>query len=298
MPWCSRLTDPLAPVYRGRLGDGVGGALLTNYPNSVTLDTDGIRAYVTVQTQNRLEIISTHPNTEVATCANDPLDAFTPRLDVNICAATPNCPNPYTISTDGGQCVDQLPSPDAQAGAAVPIPAKKFFFFNDVNEDVIGAQLFLNPSYLVAGIPRLSARQWYDHYFEGVEDFRDVPIDGYDAITDGTNYYVNFLNQRDTTDDVSNYILHISINDSAQANTQQIFDKLIDSLAFNINLTDFGYCAAGNERRDIDNPATDVTVVCATDFDCLGVGSDVNQPADRICANARTKMLRDWTRLF
>ncbi|MBI5728474.1 MAG: hypothetical protein HY984_01830, partial [Candidatus Magasanikbacteria bacterium] len=183
----------------------------------------------------------------------------------------------------------------------LPGALKKWLFFNEKNDDVIGVQVFANPR-------RLTAREWYDAAFQNVGIFREVNADGYTGITDGNNFYIDALNQRAARNDlgqplprtgVENYIYSFSLNNGAQANTKKVFAKLMESLRFNINMTDFGYCSRGNglvSIADIETPDTGLSLSCSTDLDCAGVGTST-PPLDRVCANARTKMLRDWRRL-
>lgn len=167
---------------------------------------------------------------------------------------------------------------------------KRFLFFTDKNDDVIGIQIFSNPD-------RQTARAWFEaHGFSDTGNMRDVPIDGYDAISDGTNYYINAVNVSSAGPQfVDNYIYLFSINDSADANTRAVFGQLIKSLSFNINLTNFGQCAVGNARTNLAQPDAILNKSCDTDFDCLSVSQAA--PQDRVCANERTKMLRDLVRL-
>ncbi|PIR03892.1 MAG: hypothetical protein COV59_01755, partial [Candidatus Magasanikbacteria bacterium CG11_big_fil_rev_8_21_14_0_20_39_34] len=180
-------------------------------------------------------------------------------------------------------------------------PIKQFLMFSDINDDVIGIQIYSNPT-------RISAYDWYGAHYNNVNDYREIVVGGYDAISNGDNYYVNALNIL-STGEVKNFIYLFTINEKASPNTHEVFQRLIDSLEFNINLSDFGYCSApfpiadGQDRysaapEDILNtPSGEIQLACSTDFDCVGTGGESLDGTGGICSNAKTKFLRDWTRL-
>ncbi|MBT4221186.1 MAG: DUF4215 domain-containing protein, partial [Candidatus Magasanikbacteria bacterium] len=180
---------------------------------------------------------------------------------------------------------------------------KRWLMFNEVNNDVVGVQIFDNPG-------RLSAARWYqdqgirDITFQNISDFVVIAVDGFDAITDGDNFYINALNKVNQGV-VENYILHISVNENAREDTREVVEKLIDSLQFNINVSDYGFCLAeGTEIIDSalefisENSLANITTdTCVTDFDCRDAGGSPLPQTIGVCSNARTKFLRDWERL-
>jgi len=162
---------------------------------------------------------------------------------------------------------------------------KRFIFTNDKNNDAIGIQILPNPKHL-------TARQWFSlSKNEGGQGFvgnlQDLKIDGYDAVSNGNNIYVNALNYSPSSANIPNngnlytntYLF--SINDGASSESKKVFDQLISNLKFNINLTNYGYCG-----KDINNPS-DVTP-CVSDFDCSG---------GEVCAVQKDKMQRFFERL-
>lgn len=156
-----------------------------------------------------------------------------------------------------------------------PDTLKKFLFFNDINNDAIGIQVFRNSN-------RESVSDWFRHRIADPIPpmFKAITIDGYDALTDGSNYYIDALNIVGTN--AYNNIFLISINKDAKDNTKKVFDQFIGALEFNSNFTDNGYCSL--------TP----TKLCTNNYDC----ADENGVAvDGICDANKTKMRRDWQRI-
>ena len=137
---------------------------------------------------------------------------------------------------------------------------KKTLFVSDTNQDGLGVQVFENPN-------RLSAAAWFTDRFPSAAPPQQVEIAGYDAVADQDNYYVNALNVVRDADGaitgVYNNIYLFSITQGAQASTRDVFDQILDSLEFNINLTDHGYCIGA------DGETPDYINACSTNFDCL-----------------------------
>ncbi|MFH0857649.1 MAG: hypothetical protein V1848_02780, partial [Candidatus Magasanikbacteria bacterium] len=170
----------------------------------------------------------------------------------------------------------------------------RWIFFNDKNEDVLGLQIFSNPE-------RYGITRWYESRgYENVGDFDRINIGGYEAMTNGTNYYINVLNLFGKKD-AKNIVYHFSVNERPNSTTRQVLEKLLASLKFNTNLTDFGYCASLDVpvgSSPLQNPSVNPLVQCDTDFDCMNeFGFPVNENLSGICANEKTKFLRDWDRL-
>ncbi len=136
----------------------------------------------------------------------------------------------------------------------------KQLFFNSINEDAIGIQIFKNED-------RLSAVDWFDQKYDGATE---IEVAGYDAVRDSNNnsYYINALNvTKNNSEEVQKVYSNIylfSINNSAQEPTRNVFAQLRDSLEFNINLTDHRYCL---DKEGI-NP--DFLLSCSegSDFQC------------------------------
>ncbi len=156
------------------------------------------------------------------------------------------------------------------------------------------------PVPVASGGPTVSSlrplRQWYREKFGEVPStMRSVTVDGYEALTDGNTYYINALNQYDESErnEVGSFVYLFTVNADASDNTKRVFTSLVNSIRFNINLSDVGYCSVGNgtDREDISTPDLQSNIACSVDSQCSAL------PGNRICANARTKMLRDWDRL-
>lgn len=166
---------------------------------------------------------------------------------------------------------------------------RKYLFFSDKSDDVVGVQILKNTK-------RLSARDWFVERFGTAVGLQDITIDGYDAVSDGTNYYINALNvanKYEVDETVYNNIYLFSINADAQTDTKQVFELLLKSLEFNTNLGNHGYCGTSLTEP---NYANGLSVACTSDFNCL---ADTIASADApICANEKTKFQRDWERLY
>ncbi|PIZ95071.1 MAG: hypothetical protein COX81_01845, partial [Candidatus Magasanikbacteria bacterium CG_4_10_14_0_2_um_filter_37_12] len=136
----------------------------------------------------------------------------------------------------------------------------KQLFFNNINDDAVGIQIFKNEQ-------RLSAKDWFAQKYEGATE---VEVAGYDAVRDANNnsYYINALNvvkdANEKVQKVYNNIYLFSVNNSAQEPTRNVFGQLRDSLEFNTNLTDHKYCL----DKDGLNPDFQISCSEGDDFQC------------------------------
>ena len=177
---------------------------------------------------------------------------------------------------------------------------KRILFFNDKNDDVVGLQIFSNPE-------GLSASDWFAKKFEDSANLQTVSLDGYIGVTDGRTYYVQALNQ--TENNIYTNIYSFSINQGAGQNTLQVFEKILNSIKFNTNISDHKKCFSDNVNfnspydpllsvDNIENNMHSITSFdCNTDFDCrdpFGVAID---GTNGVCSDAKTKMFRDLDRL-
>lgn len=165
-------------------------------------------------------------------------------------------------------------------------PLKRFFFTNNNNSDSIGIQVFENRNFL-------SAEDWFrGDRAAGGQGFAGqlsrATIGGYDAVTDGNNYYVEALNYASSTNaqnqlkkNLYSTIYLFSINSDAKPATRQVFDQLRANLSFNTNLTNYGYCGPS-----VSNPG--FKEKCSNDFDCA--------PGE-VCSVQVDKLRRNYDRL-
>lgn len=181
---------------------------------------------------------------------------------------------------------DDLPylRPAVQADAPVVADSptsslKRFIFTNAKNNDAIGISVFSNPQHLTVS-------QWFENDralggqgFTG--NMQTTKIDGYDALTDGNNIYVDALNYSDTSYNLFSNIYLFSINADAKSETRAVFEQLISNLSFNTNLTNYGYCGA-----TMENPGA--TTACQTDLDCNN---------GEVCSVQIDKLKRNYIRL-
>ncbi|HYE59795.1 MAG TPA: YCF48-related protein [Candidatus Kapabacteria bacterium] len=170
----------------------------------------------------------------------------------------------------------------------------KLLFVDETSQtdDAIGLRVFPNGK-------RFTAREWYKEKFPNadVSTLRSVSIGGYDGVTDGNTYYINFLNHDLNNNEVYNNILVLSLNTNASPDMRTVLDLLIDSMKFNTNLTDVGYCMLRGQSLQGDPTATSQTASCTTDFDCRDNNGLPKDGLSGQCSNVKTKFLRDWRRL-
>lgn len=134
---------------------------------------------------------------------------------------------------------------------------KKYLFVADKNDDAIGLQILRNPD-------RLSALNWFRDKFKlATTNPQVIELNGYDAITDGENYYVNALNADTANHHVYNNIYQISLNKGMQANTKNVFDQIFNNFKFNANLLDVRMCGYADGSIDLSR-----NTKCSSDLDC------------------------------
>jgi cysteine-rich repeat protein len=165
------------------------------------------------------------------------------------------------------------------SGVSATGALKKFFFTNDKNADAIGVQIFANPKHL-------SPADWYAlGKSSGGQGFvgntQNIQVDGYSAITDGSNIYVDALNYSPMTKNIYSTIYLFSINANATPESKKVFEAFVTNLKFNTNVSNYGYCGTS-----IDNPGFQAT--CQSDLDC---------PANQICSASVAKLKRNYERL-
>ena len=156
---------------------------------------------------------------------------------------------------------------------------KIFIFKNNKNNDAIGIAIFSNSRHL-------SISRWFENERalggQGfVGNMQTTKIDGYDALTDGNNIYVDALNYSSASNNLFSNIYLFSINADAQPETRKVFEQIINNLRFNTNLTNYGYCG-----MTMVNPGASTT--CQTDLDCSG---------GEICSAQIDKLKRNYRRL-
>ncbi len=161
---------------------------------------------------------------------------------------------------------------------SVSTSLKRFLFANNKNNDVIGIQIFSNPKHLAVD-------KWFQTEKGFVGAMNKTKVDGYEAVTDGNNIYVDVLNYATSTGasggSLYTNVYLFSINSDAQSETKKVFDEMMKNIKFNINLTNYGYCGSA-----MDKPGA--TTTCKDDFDC-GAGE--------ICSAQTDKLKRNYQRL-
>ncbi|MFH1291905.1 MAG: IPT/TIG domain-containing protein [bacterium] len=156
---------------------------------------------------------------------------------------------------------------------------KRFLFTSDKNlSDVAGIQIFANKKHSTLA-------EWYQDAMDSpATGLSSTKIDGYPAITDGNNIYVDVLNYYGSpTNTLYSNIYLFSLASGATTEMQNIFKQLISNLKFNTNLSNFQFCS-----KKVDSEMT--SKVCKDDFDC-------NMLAGEFCSAQVDKLKRNFQRL-
>ncbi len=194
---------------------------------------------------------------------------------------------------------DQCVGIDPEVPETIDRSIKQTLFFNQTNDDLIGMRVYDNTD-------RLSVADWYAQQQFGFSSVESVSIDGFDAVTDGSSYFINFLN-KEKNGLIQSYILALTINEQPQASTKKVFDQLLESLKFNINMSDFGLCLLNQDAqgRDIMQMPRDAETLgqvsgtfCQTDFDCRDDNGEALEELSGICSLEKSKFRNDWNRLI
>ena len=217
-----------------------------------------------------------------------------------------------TVNPDGLACKTQFDAAWSNSCQPFKIAAgdilsadimKRWVFFNNQNEDAIGIQVF--------SVANSNLQQWYLDKFETLGNMKSAAVAGYEALTDGNNYYVKALNFVTSTnpaeDDLYSNVYLFSLNPNAQKTTREVFKGILQSLAFNINLSDHGYClnsgVSAAAPSDVDQltlrqyPDLYGSTPCVSDFQCRDADGEPLSGTNGVCSNIKTKLQRDLFRL-
>lgn len=190
---------------------------------------------------------------------------------------------------------------DCETPGLIGKSLKRFIFTNKNNNDAIGIQVFDNPEHLTVA-------EWYSQNEEAAAggSVQSMVVDGYEAITDGKNLFIDALNYVTSTSGgrvtgklYSNIYLFSRNSDASDA-TLNVFEQIIKNLKFNANLANYGYCGL-----DVSTP--DYKITCTTDNDCprdcnsdttvTDKGECVNGNYPQFCSNQSDKLKRNYQRL-
>ncbi|MFA7314532.1 MAG: IPT/TIG domain-containing protein [Candidatus Magasanikbacteria bacterium] len=180
---------------------------------------------------------------------------------------------------------------------------RSYFLFSSSTEDAIGVQVFENvPN--DDGTPR-SLEDWYIGKFKNLGSMKPASVAGYNALTDGTNYYVSVFDVDrsldDTTGVIYNYIILFSSNENASQDTTKVFGQIINNLQFNTGMTEHNKCLSSNYtdpiiiRSNVNHDISDQN--CNNDFDCRDNSGLPLVGTSGYCSNEKTKFYRDLSRL-
>lgn len=178
---------------------------------------------------------------------------------------------------------------------------KRYLFTNPDNKDAIGIQVFKNTS-------RLSIRDWFNAQgYSG--SFGSLKVDGYDAISDGNNTYVEALKMPSSFGSLYSNVYLFSVNSDKKSETKNVYDQIMKNLKFNLDLLQLNVC--GNYSIDMGEIfAKEVTSIkndfaCQNDLDCMVLTEEYNKDnpdsplstSTRYCLNFKDKVQRNYQRL-
>ncbi|MBI4135324.1 DUF4215 domain-containing protein [Candidatus Uhrbacteria bacterium] len=164
-----------------------------------------------------------------------------------------------------------------------------------VSDSAVGIRVMSNPA-------RLPLRAWYDQMgFAGSPSVLPQGVDGYEALRDGNTIYVgatNVIVNDDATRTVYGNVYLISYSQGAPAEISNIFEQLVQNLAFNVNLEETRMC----EDNFCSNDSTRLSSLgCADDGAAVQKGCDADlqcAPDGSVVCNAdKTKLKRDLLRV-
>ncbi|MCR4278839.1 MAG: Ig-like domain-containing protein [bacterium] len=159
----------------------------------------------------------------------------------------------------------------------------------ELKKDGVGIRIASNPLHL-------SPEDWYAWRGFGGSP-QPLHVDGYRAIQDGTTTYIAAANTENPGERIYSNIYLISHNPDAEAVTVDIYDQMVGSFAFNINVTNgvANVCEDGNDPNA--EPASpylnqDGSMVrCSADYECLSLGDNYH------CGSYKLKLARDTERV-
>lgn len=192
---------------------------------------------------------------------------------------------------------------------------RRYLLFSDDTSDALGIQIFENtPAF--DGSPR-SLEDWFIGKFGDIGSMKPTSVGGYEALTDGSNYYVSVFDVDKSTNslgDVYNYIVLFSLTGNSSQDSTKVFEQIINNLKFNTAMTNYNKCLAtvpaGGAPIDdlvgasdvIRNPNDSRNILvsslgCNTDFDCRDTSGLPLSGSAGYCNNEKTKFFRDLGRI-
>lgn len=219
--------------------------------------------------------------------------------DINIGESCLDLSENFKIS-NLNSCVGSTVSSSIQN--ATPVTAdtiQRIIAFADNTDDVFGFQIF-STDY---GDDVLS---WYKNKFPDASP-QSTEIAGYQAIQDENNYYISAKNFVKEGNDyrIYNNIYSFSVNEGASDDSKNVLSQILDSLQFNLNMSNYGYCLAdsvSNNRKlsmseEEQMMLNNNGLTCANDFDCRDTNGTPLSGTNGVCSNAKTKLFRDIDRV-
>lgn len=255
----------------------------------VTLtDTTGALNSITAKNRNgELDVVAITNFTENIFTANSLTLRGSAHLTVFLCenpwpsiTALPWKDSNYNFSTyycrDNGSVgvADDLPNITPTRSGGDDSYMRRYLFTSKDTTDAIGVMIFAN-------LEHLSVEDWFkSKNFKGT--FNSLKIDGYSAISDGNNYYIDALNESPNGSIYSNIYL-FSINNNAGQEMRRVFEQMITNLKFNNDRMNEKYCGPAFTAESIK-----YDLPCQSDLDC---------PLNNFCLNQKDKLQRNYQRL-
>ncbi|MFH1077771.1 MAG: carboxypeptidase-like regulatory domain-containing protein [Patescibacteria group bacterium] len=160
----------------------------------------------------------------------------------------------------------------------------------ELKKDGIGIRIAANPLHL-------SPEDWYRMLGFGGSP-KSIKVDGYRALQDGTTTYVAAANTDGPGKRIYSNVYIISHNPDATPVTVGIYDQMVKSLTFNINIEQgvANVCLQGSAPTDYGADlyvpeGTNRPVACSADVDCLKIYEKLH------CGSFKLKLARDTERV-
>ncbi|OGY89386.1 MAG: hypothetical protein A2458_04210 [Candidatus Kerfeldbacteria bacterium RIFOXYC2_FULL_38_9] len=129
--------------------------------------------------------------------------------------------------------------PTIVAGGANDKFFRQYLFINQDNkEQAFGIRVFENKKHL-------SPAMWYKYNVPNPGSPQSIQLDGYEAVQDGSSYYVAASNIIGTS--LYDNIYLFTFND--EKTIEQIKTQVLDNLLFNINGLDYSQCEASDKQK-------------------------------------------------
>jgi cysteine-rich repeat protein len=195
--------------------------------------------------------------------------------------------------TDDLPAMNIQPVPVSNADAVIGILRQYLLTFDvpSLKSDGVGIRVATNPLHLTPAA-------WYaSRGFRGKPDA--TTIDGYEAVKDGTTWYVGAVNTADATGaPVYSQIYIVSFNPDAKPETINIANQLVANFALNANIQggasnacEYAVPDGSHSAGELYRGTSGQLVRCTADWECVANNPNLS------CASFKAKMQRDSKRI-